>query len=480
MRSLEEILKSSGLNAGTARGSAGGPIAEGGTGTFLDDEHGFCQRCGGAGFVRKAVRLGHPDFGKAFPCECTRNEGEDQRLSRLQRYSNLGPLSRLTFDNLSPRGRSPNPGHQDAFSEAVKAAQRFASAPAGWLVFSGPSGCGKTHLAAAIAGSCVASGIPALVMVVPDLLDHLRSTYQPGSQIAYDDLFDLVREAPVLVLDDLGVQTSTPWAEEKLFQILNHRYNAQLPTIFTTDLDLTNFNPRIESRLSDATLSQVFFLESGAKTTTSELDALELPHLQQMTFSKFDPRRCSANSSELREIEDAYREAIKFAREEVTYPWFAIAGPSGKGKTRLAAAIGNFRRQAGKEVLFVVVPDLLDHLRAGYNAQNPGAFDRMFDQVRSAPLLILDDLGAESGTPWADEKLFQLINYRYNAGLSTVFTICVTYKDLPSRVATRLMDLGVTTLFLIGDKAQDFDFFGHHSARTAPSPRGRGRPPRRA
>ena len=429
--------------------------------------------------MRKAVRLGHPDFGRAFLCACTENEGEARRLVRLQRYSNLGPLARLTFDNLSPLGRSPSAAHQESFAEAVKAARHFAESPSGWLVFSGPSGSGKTHLAAAIAGRCIESGWPALFMVVPDLLDHLRSAYQPASQVAYDDLFELVKTAPVLVLDDLGVQSSTPWAEEKLFQLINHRYNAQLATVFTTNLDPLDFEARIQSRLTDATLSEVYCFESGGRVATMELDALDLPHLRGMTFKTFDPRHCSANSSELKEIENAYREAIRFAKEP-TDPWFAIAGHSGKGKTRLAAAIANFCAEAGRQTLFVVVPDLLDRLRGGYNPQNPGAFDRMFDQVKTVPLLVLDDLGAESGTPWADEKLFQLMNYRYNACLPTVFTTSVTLNNMPSRVATRLMDIGVTSLFVIGDSAGDFDFFGSHQTRLTPSPRGRGRPPRRA
>ena len=108
MKSLEEILKSSGLNVATTKVNGGAPpdpIPE----PALDEGEELCPRCGGAGFVRKAVRLGHPDFGKAFACDCIADEREDQRLARLQRYSNLGPLARLTFADLSPLGRSPNP-----------------------------------------------------------------------------------------------------------------------------------------------------------------------------------------------------------------------------------------------------------------------------------------------------------------------------------------------------------------------------------
>jgi DNA replication protein DnaC len=194
-----------------------------------------------------------------------------------------------------------------------------------------------------------------------------------------------------------------------------------------------------------------------------------------MSFKTFEPRRCAANSAELKEIETAHREALKFAREPGN--WFLLAGPSGKGKTRLAAAIGNYCKEAGGRVTFVVVPDLLDRLRSSYSPQSARDFDDVFDQVRQVPLLILDDLGAESGTPWADEKLFQLINYRYNACLPTVFTTSASLSELPSRIATRLMDIGVTSVLLIGDARGDFTFF--RKSQTEPKQAAsRGRPRR--
>ncbi|HLE02366.1 MAG TPA: ATP-binding protein, partial [Dehalococcoidia bacterium] len=107
------------------------------------------------GFVGRPVPLGHPDFGRAFPCQCVLNEGKERRLQRLLSYSNLGPLERLTFDNLAPQGRSADPSAREAFARAVAAARAFAQEPAGWLVFTGPSGCGKTHLAAAAANLCL-------------------------------------------------------------------------------------------------------------------------------------------------------------------------------------------------------------------------------------------------------------------------------------------------------------------------------------
>jgi DNA replication protein DnaC len=62
----------------------------------------------------------------------------------------------------------------------------------------------------------------------------------------------------LLILDDLGTQSATPWAREKLYQIFNHRYTAQLPTVITTASRLDEIDPRIRSRMLDSRLC-VFF-----------------------------------------------------------------------------------------------------------------------------------------------------------------------------------------------------------------------------
>jgi DNA replication protein DnaC len=465
MEKLDEILKQTGWNAATPAGSAA-PDA-----SADEPNDDACPNCGGAGFVRKNVRLGHPDFGKAFPCRCTDDERDDQRLARLQRYSNLGALLRLTFDDLMARGRSPRPQDQERFARAVADAREFAEQPSGWLVFSGPSGSGKTHLAAAVANRCIEQGCPALFMVVPDLLDHLRAAYRPDSEIGYDELFEMVRSAPLLILDDLGVHSSTPWADEKLYQLINHRYQARTPTAFTTARDISELDARLQTRLGDVSLSKTHRLESGQAGGLGGLDALDLPLLQRMTFKAFDAQHLDSDRQELKLIQDAYRQALKFAEDPKD--WLVFAAKAGRGKTRLAAAIGNYRRQTDSGVLFVIVPDLLDRLRSSFNSQNPRAFDDLFERVRSASLLILDDLGSQTGTPWAEEKLFQILNHRYNGCLPTVITTSLTQKDMDARLFSRLTDPQVSTVLRMGS----FDFLGREMAATPARPsRGRGRP----
>jgi len=89
-------------------------------------------------------------------------------------------------------------------------------------------------------------------VVVPDLLDHLRATFQPGSAVSYDQRFNEVRRTKLLVLDDLGSQSATPWAQEKLFQILNYRYVTGLATVITVSSDgWERVDERLRSRLLD-------------------------------------------------------------------------------------------------------------------------------------------------------------------------------------------------------------------------------------
>ncbi len=395
--------------------------------------------------MQRDVPLGHAEFGRAIPCRCALDESEEARLSRLQRYSSLGPLTRLTFENLIARGRSRNPRDQDQFRKVVTDARAFAEKPEGWMLIHGPSGAGKTHVSAAIANACIECGRPALFVVVPDLLDHLRSAYNPGHELGYDALFEHVRNAPVLILDDLGTQSATPWAEEKLFQILNHRYNARLPTVITTNLPLERMDERLRTRLTDLSLSAVYHVESNSTPAAIDLpNALDLGRIREMTLESFDTRVPHLTEEQRWSLENAYRAALAFADDP--RDWLLLIGANGCGKTHLAAAIAHRRQGLGDAPVFVVVADLLDYLRHVMGPESHVSFFEAFERLRNAPLLVLDDLGAQSDVGWVRDRLFQLINHRYAARLPTVFTVSEASLDrLEERVLARLNDPNVCT-----------------------------------
>src|SRR4030042_151552 len=223
--------------------------------------------CKGAGIVPPRLSSGQPDYSRTVPCKCTKKEQDNERQSRLKQYSKLGSLARFTFENLMPEGRSSSQRSQERFDQACRAAQAFAADPQGWLVFSGPSGSGKTHLAAAIVNERIRLGQPAFYITVPDLLDRIRSSFNPDSETAYDEFFDQVRNAPLLVLDDLGVQSGTSWAKEKLAQLLTSRFNSGLPTVIVAAVSIDSMDDRLRTRLTDPRLSRVYVLEEEQPTS---------------------------------------------------------------------------------------------------------------------------------------------------------------------------------------------------------------------
>jgi DNA replication protein DnaC len=214
----------------------------------------LCTRCKGAGYLRANVPFGNPNFGKAIACECKEAERKEKRRQQLREISNLDAFRQKTFNTFNTQ----LPGVQDAY----RAALDFETNPKGWLVLSGPNGCGKTHLAAAIANQALDNGAVVLFEAAPDLLDHLRAAFAPAATEVYDQLFSKMREAELLILDDLGAQQSSPWANEKLFQLLNYRYNLSMATVITGNpKGIQGVDERIRSRLSDTGLVRTINME---------------------------------------------------------------------------------------------------------------------------------------------------------------------------------------------------------------------------
>jgi DNA replication protein DnaC len=406
-----------------------------------------CPICKGAGFVHPLSASGRPDFSRVVPCKCRRQELKKEKLTQLQRYSNLGVLSRLTFDNLSLTGRYDETELQQNFTRAYEAAKAFASEPEGWLLLVGPSGCGKTHLACAIANYRLSLGQPAFYIGAADLLDHLRSAFSPSSDIAHDELFERVKNAPLLILDDLTMTATTPWAKGKLEQLLNHRFNSRLPTVITTDVLIEDFDERLRGHLADPDLCNICVIQGKSATTLEYLSSIELEALREKSFNNFDHKRLELPIEKRKNLEMAYGKAVNFAKSPEG--WLVLQGVNGCGKTHLAAAIANHLRREGKSVLFIVVPDLLDYLRSTFNPESRVSYDKSFEEIKKAPVLILDDFGEQAATPWAQEKLYQLINYRYNAKLATVITTCLALEEIENRISSRMADIGLSDVWNI-------------------------------
>jgi DNA replication protein DnaC len=427
----------------SSRGNVPSPSVEEGAGEI-------CPVCKGAGFVHPALDSGKADFSRVVPCRCSKGELRKKKTEYLEKYSNLGSLSQLTFDNLSPKGRQARQSERTEesgkrFAQVYQAARAFADNPRGWLVLSGPGGSGKTHLACAIANHRISLGEPVFYITAADLLDHLRSAFSPNSDTTYDELFEQVKNVPLLVLDDFTQGSATAWAKEKLEQLLHHRFNMRLATVITTDAPLERMDERLRGHLADSEFCQVWVIEPASLLESQSGLGLEL--LRNMTFDNFDHKRLELPQEQRQNLHQAHNLAVEFARSPEG--WLVFHGLNGCGKTHLAAAIANYLLAQGKPVLFVVVPDLLDHLRSTFSPDSRISYDESFEKLKETPLLILDDFGEQSTTPWAQEKLYQLINYRYNARLPMVVTTCLSLDEIETRISSRMVDPMISLVFNI-------------------------------
>ncbi|HEY5387704.1 MAG TPA: ATP-binding protein [Thermoleophilia bacterium] len=128
------------------------------------------------------------------------------------------------------------------------------------------------------------------------------------------------------------------------------------------------------------------------------------------------------------------RVALEATRDHARQGVFLL-GPPGCGKTHLATA-AIMAGPAGS--LFVSTTDLLDDIRAGFDGDGHGLFER----AKRSPLLALDDLGSEAIKDWVRDRLYTLLNWRWNQGLPVI----ATTNCRPKMISERIGEAGVSRL----------------------------------
>jgi DNA replication protein DnaC len=411
-----------------------------------------CPICGGIGYVRRDLPVDDPNFGILEVCVCQKENYQRVKVEGLYNKSNLNALRDMTFNKFNICGHNDSNQINIDLEGAFNTARAFSHNLNGWLVLTGGPGCGKTHLAVAIAHEAVSLGIETIFKTVPDLLDWLR--YSFGSdETSYESIFEEIRNVQLLILDDFGTQNTTQWAKEKLFQIINHRYVNKLATVITTNSEIQEFDERTQSRLLDSS----FVTRKTIKAPDFRNASLESGHSDnyfsslylindRSTFENFSDRRNEKFPiDEQRSLDKAVFAAQEFA--ENPNGWLVFVGKTFTGKTHLAAAIGRYRAKLGFEPIFISVPDLLDHLRSTFSPGSLISYDKVFVQVKNANLLILDNLMTQNASPWAKEKLWQILNHRYELRLPTVITTSSNLDEIDQQILSRILDERVCSIY---------------------------------
>ena len=202
----------------------------------------YCGKC----HTPKQTRLGfNPATGERAgtlvraACKCQReaDEAEERRAER-ERFKQ--DMARRREDGIScPDGLRYTFAQDDrAEAKVSDACRRYVEH---WnemrtenigILFHGTVGTGKSFYASCIGNGLLEKRVPVAATNFPRLLNLLQGTYEKQA------LLDRLSIYKLLIVDDLGVERDSAYAEEQIFNIIDARSSSELPVIVTTNLTL--------------------------------------------------------------------------------------------------------------------------------------------------------------------------------------------------------------------------------------------------
>ena len=151
------------------------------------------------------------------------------------------------------------------------------------LIIMGKSDTGKTHLAAAIANKLIENDKTVLMERLTNLLDRIRETYENNTK-SENELIEIYSNVDMLIIDDLGTEKISSWALEKLYTIIQNRYENGLPIIITTRFNkeglIERFSYSKDSDLVDAMISKLYQMCFGILLKGTKKELVKSPNLK--------------------------------------------------------------------------------------------------------------------------------------------------------------------------------------------------------
>lgn len=259
----------------------------------------MCDHCDDYGMVYDNVAVGHPRYGKLFPCPyCDKGASiKRERMARAVKNSGLpAEYARLSFDTFTSlsvdKRRQKNHAAGAAYLFASGGGQPFTlkdaaavmgvhkdfenDAPRSWLVLTGEPGMGKTGLAAAVVNHLSAQRIPVLFVRVRELIRNVQESYGDDQGERTDGLLRLLQTIDYLVLDEFNLPNMKPDRLEIMESVIRGRYANRVPTMATTNWIQEEFISNWGSWIGDIMATAHWLKMGGLKlrsTSTGEVES---------------------------------------------------------------------------------------------------------------------------------------------------------------------------------------------------------------
>jgi len=194
-----------------------------------------CSKCDGYGHII--------DEKGARPCDCVRKEIAQREIAdaRIPKHFN-----HATLDNYDAH----RPNLKNCLHIARDFVDHYAFDNFKGLYLTGPTGVGKTHLAVGILKALIERGYDGVFYNVVDLLDNIRATFDPKSPIEAKNRLFHDFERQIFILDDFGVQKTSTWVTDRLYALINRRYQDCKTILITSNISLNDLLLRVDNALS--------------------------------------------------------------------------------------------------------------------------------------------------------------------------------------------------------------------------------------
>lgn len=206
-------------------------------------------------------------YNKEFYCQCYRKLIRDVARQELSANS---PLKKCTFESFridkypdvvdSVIGINQREHMKNNYDYCKEYAENFTTNSPG-IFMNGKTGLGKTHLSLAIANVVLDKGFDVYYGTIQSIMDKLEGEHF-GRLPREESIKEDILTCDLLIIDDLGTEFATQFTNAELYNILNSRILASLPTIISTNLNFNDvaekYSQRVASRIMGSSDSMYF------------------------------------------------------------------------------------------------------------------------------------------------------------------------------------------------------------------------------